>query len=115
MRPEHIRLQQAERVFGEKNLLHAQLNIISLMKRYESYKELRSQELLLKIALKTKLAEAADSLALFDKLLPKPAIVPKAVKHAFNATAEHTSTLHKKKQTLEAEVDEIRRKLAALQ
>lgn len=114
MRPEHIRLQQAERIFSEKNLLHAQLNIISLMKRYEAYKELRLQELLLKIALKTRLAEARNTLMLFDKLLPKPAIVPKAIKHS-DAGYASTIAAHKKKQTLETEVDEIRRKLAALQ
>jgi hypothetical protein len=113
MRPEHIRLQDTERIFSEKNLLHAQLNIIALMKRYESYKELRAQELVLKIALKTKLAETKDSLALLDKLLPKPTISQKTAKKT--AEAEHFFTVHKKKLTLEAEVDEIRRKLAALQ
>ncbi|HLC72014.1 MAG TPA: hypothetical protein VJH37_00360 [Candidatus Nanoarchaeia archaeon] len=114
MRPEHVRIQQAECVFSEKNLLHAQLDVISLIKRYESFKAFRAEELLLKIALKSKIAEAKDSLALFEKLLPKPAIVPKTVKHESHEYSHHEAA-HKKKQTLETEVEEIRRKLASLQ
>ncbi len=112
MRPEHVRLQQAECLFGEKNLLHAQLDVISLLKRYDSYRALRSQEMLLKISLKTKLAEARDSLAFFEKLLPKPAIMPKAQKQHQEHDPDHGA--HNKRQTLQDEVEEIRRKLAAL-
>lgn len=111
MRPEHVRIQPTERVYGEKQLLHAQLDIISLTNHYEAYKSLRAEELFLKIALKNKVAEAKDTLAVLDKLLPKPAIVPKAVKQAH----EHAeSPAHKKKLSLQEEVEEIRRKLEAL-
>ncbi len=114
MRPEHVRIEQAECIFSEKNLLHAQLNVISLIKKYSSFKASRAEELLLKIALKNKIAEAKDSLALFEKLLPKPAIVPKTIKHELHEHS-HYEAAHKKKQALETEVEEIRRKLASLQ
>ena len=115
MRPEHVRIEPTERIFAEKNLLHSQLDIISLIRRYESYKSLRAEELLLKIALKAKIAEAKESLDTFDKLLPKPAIVPKMPKaHSEQEHAEQ-HVAHKRKQTLQEEVEEIRKKLAALQ
>lgn len=110
MRPEHVRIQAAERVYGEKHLLHAQLDTISLMKRYDSYRALRAGELMLKLALKNKLAEAKESLALLLHLLPKPTMMPKLPRPA----PEHHAS-HKKKQTLEYEVADIRRRLAQLQ
>ena len=120
MRPEHVRIQSAERQFGEKNLLHAQLDIISFIRRYGSFKTLRTEEMLLKIALKTKIAEAKESLDLFEKLLPKPSMVPKLPKpshheHPPEHDPHHPHHAVHKKQTLQDEVEEIKRKLAALQ
>lgn len=109
MRPEHVRIQATERIYGEKNLLHAQLNIISLIKRYDTYRALRSHELLLKIALKNKLAEAKESLALLLSLLPKPQMLPKFPKPA------HAHDAHQKRRfTLDQEIMDIQRRLAQL-
>lgn len=109
MRPEHVRIQATERVYGERNLLHAQLNIISLIKRYDAYRAFRSSELMLKLALKNKLAEAKESLALLLSLLPKPQMLPKLPRPAHIHDA-----YHKRRFTLDQEVVDIQRRLAQL-
>ncbi|HLC53164.1 MAG TPA: hypothetical protein VJK03_01350 [Candidatus Nanoarchaeia archaeon] len=104
MRPEYVRLQRAEKVYGEKNLLHAQLEIISISNKFEKYKGMRNSELALKVALKNKIGELKELLVLFERLLPKPLLKPQKAPVA----------LAKPRHSLEQEVEEIRRKLAQL-
>ena|SRR3989344_2198752 len=112
MRPEYVRLESQEKVFSQKHLLHAQLETISVSKHQEAYKLLRMEELLLKVQLKTKLEEIKEAFALFTRLLPKPAISEHEV-----LKKQHAEKPVQKKgpSTLEQELEEIKRKLAALQ
>ncbi len=113
MRPEYIRLQPAEKNFGEKNLLHAQLESISVLNHYEKYKELRDEELILKIALKNKLSELKETLTLFERLLPKPLLKPHKGPEQHNSNVKIPSQ-PKSRHTLGQEIEEMRRKLAKL-
>lgn len=107
MKPEHVRLLTAEKEYGQKNLLHAQLETIALVKHYQKFKEIRNEELVLKIALKSKIDETRAALALLERLLPKPTMHPKeTLQQPVLRKSEHTS--------LEQEIDEIRKKLARL-
>jgi len=71
---EYIRVSKPEQVYSQKTLLLAQLGILTALKYYHSYKDLRKQELILKITLKKHVKDAQQSLALLEALLPK---VPK--------------------------------------
>lgn len=115
MRPEYVRFNAQEKVFGQKHLLHTQLETISTLKHHEAYKLLRMEELLLKIQLKTKLEEAKEAFALFSRLLPKPAISEHEVLKRQHAATHAAHPQKKSLSTLESELEEIKRKLAALQ
>jgi hypothetical protein len=110
MASEYVRLSATEKVYSKKNLLQAQLDLISLIKRLENYKAIRSEELLLKISLKNKIEELKNLIALLEKLLPKTSFMEE--KH-FAETKEKKKE-RKRRLSLEEEVEEIRRKIAAL-
>lgn len=71
MSSEYVRLSKPENVYGERNLLKAQMEILKLTKSYEEYKKLRKEEFSLKVILKTKIEEAKNCIKLLDSLLPK--------------------------------------------
>jgi len=113
MRPEYIHLTKSEKEYGEKQLLHTQLEILNILKHTKNYQELRSEEFALKIKLKEKIEEALKSIELLEKLLPKPTIKPKN-------TTEQELEIHKhhhKKEnlSLNAELELIKEKLSKLQ
>ncbi len=109
MGSEYIRLSNTERVYGEKNLLQAQLEILSIIKRSQAYTKLRKEELVLRIVLKNKIAEILNLLMLLDKILPKTKVVKK------NEKGESEIIFDKERFTLEQEIDKIRAKLESLQ
>ena len=114
MRPEHIRIQPEEQAYGEKNILNAQLESISLLKHQEAFRNLRNEEFMLKLALKIKLEEATESLSELSRLLPKPSMpAPKEMHHLpLIPTLTKQKTHHRA--SLEQEMDEIKRRLQAL-
>lgn len=113
MKPEHIRITPEEKIYGEKQLLYSQLELISFLKRYESFRNLRNEELLLKIALKNKIEETKKSIEVLNRLLPRPSLLPKEKEHHQKKT--QTEIKKPKHLSLEGEVDEIQRKLKRLQ
>ena len=113
MKPEHVLLKSDEKSYGEKQLLNSQLEILKALKRFDAYKTLRSEELMLKIALKNKINDAMKSLDLLDKLLPKPTIKQeKAHKKKHYSKTERHQQSHSN--SLEKEAREIKEKLARL-
>ena len=110
MTHEYVRLSATKKVYSEKNLLQAQLDLISLIKRLENYKSIRSEELLLKIALKNKIEELKNLIALLEKLLPKTSFA----EEKYPPETKENKKERKKKLSLEEEVEEIRRKIAML-
>lgn len=108
MRPEYIKIDSTEKVYGQKNLLKSQLELISVIKALENYKKQRNEELILKISLKNRLSELKSALEVLDKILPKPTITP--AKETIIKFDEP-----RKKLSLEQEAEEIKRKLLMLQ
>ncbi len=104
---EYVKLDPSEQIYGKKQLLHSQMEILDIMKRYKEFTKLRKLELKLKTLLKKKVSEVKEETKLLETILPK-------VKH----TDPEEKTLRdypKKRSDLEDEIDEIRRKLAELQ
>ncbi|MCH7567956.1 MAG: hypothetical protein IIA87_00910 [Nanoarchaeota archaeon] len=104
---EYVKLGHSEQIYGKKNLLYGQMELLTIIKRYQEYKKLRKKELALKNQLRKKVNEMQQEMKSLDKLFP-------TVKHE----SYHTRTIKKtpkKRDELDLEIEEIRTKLKALQ
>ncbi len=105
----YVKLNHSEKIFGEKDLLNSQVDILNLVKKIQNYRHLRNQELAAKILLRKKIAEILDELKILDKTLPKP-------KELGNKEGKmKRRTGKERRQDLESEIEEIRRKIERLQ
>jgi len=100
MKSEYVGLSYGEKVFAQKNMLQSQLEFLSSIESLKAYKKLRSEEFKLKVELKSKIGSLLDDLKRLEKILPNIEYKADVVK--------------KKKNDLEREIAEIRRKLAKL-
>ncbi len=115
MSQEYVRFFSRESLYGEKNLLRAELGILGFVKRLRAYKKLRRDELALKLVLKSKIMEVEEQLEILDKMLPhsKMAGLIKEKKRHMDEIKGMTAE-DKQAFTLEQEVERIRRKLEML-
>jgi len=102
---EYIKLTHDEKIFGGKTLLTSQINIIKITKKIKEYQELRNEETATKIILRRKIAEILDELKNLKKILPKEKEQKEITK----------KTDKKRRQDLELEIEEIKRKIEKLQ
>ncbi len=107
MSTEYVRLSEPTLIYGKRTLLNSQVSILKITKNLLAYRNLRAEELVLKIALKNKIEDALSSLYLLEKLLPK--LPEKESPDFIKEDSASSSSL-----SLEAELEEIRRKLAHL-
>jgi len=141
MTSEFVKLTPLEIVYGETNLLQSQLSILTAVKQHQEYKILRKQELLLKIELKKKIGELKEFLDTLNKALPESKFlkeqeerdkiqreitnkienaVQTSRKKEWTHWKEKKSTVKKKTngekpQSLDQELEDIRKKLEKLQ
>ena len=112
MTSEYIKFYHAEKIYGEKNLLLTQAELITIKKHIKNYKKLRKQELMLRIEFKKALTEAKESISLLEKRLPSSDLCKpeeaKPVKIVRTKPEAHLSPM-------DQEIEEIRQKLAKLQ
>jgi hypothetical protein len=111
---EFVRLSDSEKSYGARNLLQCQLSTLNSIKRFREYEKLRKEELILKVDLKMKVEGALQSLANLARCLPKTDFIEEAVEEP-NLFAPFTKEQEKKERTVEDELDDIRRKLEAMQ
>ena len=105
---EYIKFSNQDKNFGERDFLQSQLELLNIIKRLNKYKDLRKHELLLKVALKSKLDKIIHSLSVLDKILPRIKFQKDDVAGKipiFKTTSNFS---------LEQEVELIKRKLALL-
>ena len=102
MNSEYIRLNYGEQVFAQKNMLNSQLELLNGIKRLQAYRNLREKEFKLKIELKSKIGMLLDDLKTLEKNLPE-------VEDSFEYGKKEN-----RKESLEQEIEEIRRKLERL-
>lgn len=104
---EYVKILDSEKTYAKKTLLMSQMETLSIMKRYQKYKELRRQELALKSILKRKIGEINEEIKIIDRTLPR-------MKEKTEEEEKITIT-PKKRRDLEAEIEEIKRKIERLQ
>jgi len=106
---EYVGLSHSSQLYGKKQLLYCEMELLSTLKRYTKYKKLRKHESALKNLLKRKISQLKTEIKVLDKLLPK--IVHKEL------LAPHikmTPQERKHRSKLEDEIDDIKEKLKAL-
>lgn len=113
MSSEYVRLSYPEKLFGEKNLLYTELELLTSTKRITTYRKLRKKELLLKIAVKTKIKEVLLAMKELDKMLPT-AHLPRKKKVEEKKKMDKEIQEEMKETGIEAELQAIRDKLASL-
>ncbi len=122
---EYLSLTPTEQLYGEKNLLEAQIDAISTIKRLENYKKTRSEELSLKIQLKNKIDEAQNLIVALEKLLPKTRfkdnskeaeedLEEKELKTILKRESSPEETAEGQRIDLDLELQAIRRRLSQL-
>lgn len=108
MKSEYVKLSIPERMYGKKNFYHVQLSLLNLMKSLKDYKNIRTEEMTLKIALKTKISELQEQIGKFEKMLP-------AVPLKERTTIEKQERQERKNLSLEEEIEAIKHKISRLQ
>lgn len=107
MASEYRKLDQEHITYMQKSLLEGQLESLMSMKNLHAYRQLRQEELMQKIKLKKLIEETKQDIDVLLKVLPEPVQV-EGEKDAL------TDEQEKKNSSLEAELDMIKAKLAAL-
>ena len=107
---EYVRLSGQEAMFGEKHILHSELEILGLVKRIREFEKLRKEELILKLTLKKKLDETVECLKFLEKLLPHTKMIGLIKPHR----SDDELAEEKESMTLEQEIEMIRRKIERL-
>lgn len=112
---EYVKFSPRESLYGDKNILHVELELLKTLKRVKNYRQLRKEEFVLKFALKQRMDEIEEQLKLLDKLLPHDKLpgldkTRKPVKKDKEQEKED-----KEKLSLDQELEVIRRRLAVLE
>ena len=109
MSSEYVKISREEILYGKKNFLKAQLDVLGIIKRYLTYQKLRKEEFLLKIELKNKVEETRNSILMFERGMPRtyPAENDKKKKIQLEKESEQEISLEK-------EIELIREKLIRL-
>jgi hypothetical protein len=103
---EYVGMSNNERVFGQKELLNMQLDMLNTLGRLKHYKKLREEEHVLKIALKSKIGQSKDALEKLKGLLPK-------TEYKFGSD-EMGKAIMDEDVSLSEEIEIIRKKLSKL-
>ncbi len=123
---QYIKISSEEQLFGAKSLLESQANMLTAIQHLDNYRNLRAEEIKMRILLKKIIAEAKDCVSTLDKVLPaSPAPeekieeeeievlkIPKAPKiiKIVRLTKDEKETVS----PIEQELDDIKKKLARL-
>jgi len=105
---EFVRISSPEKVYGEQNLLNAQLELLNLVKSFQTFRELRNEELVLKVTLKNKVEETLGLIDKFERILPKAHYEEK------REEKEERKRKQDRRLSLQEEIAEVREKLARL-
>jgi len=107
MKKLHIRLEYEEAIEGKRELLESQINLLEILKRVKNYKILRKRELILKGKLKNSLSLLSSEINQIQSHLPES-------EGELGIKEVMTKQETEKDKNLEAQLQEIREKLAKL-
>ncbi len=105
----HVRLEYNEAVFGKKDILSSEINLLELLRRLRNYKVSRKRELILKARLKRELFELKSRVHAIEGFFPSEES-EEAIKSKARGLREE-----KRNKDIDSQLEEIREKLARLQ
>ena len=101
-----VGLDKTQVISGKKNLLYAEMEMLTALQKYERYKKFRKEELAVKVLLKKVIVEMHKEMDTIIQYMPQ-------IKVGYSS-AEAIKTTTAKRDVLEDEIQEIRRKIAKL-
>lgn len=101
-----VGLDRAQIIGGKKNLLYVEMEILTSLQKYERYKKFRKEEIALKSLLKKVIADLHKEMDTIIQYMPQ-------IKVGYSS-AEAIKSTTAKRDVLEDEIQEIRRKIANL-
>ena len=113
----HVKLEQEEAIAMKKDALILEKELLETLGHIENYNSLRKKEFAIKIQLKKDLSFIESHLNSIQEQLPleeMSMIKKQDTKHALTQPKQMLRTIEKKQTNVEQELDEIKRKLAAL-
>ena len=102
---EFVGLESQQVIYGKKQLLYVEMELLTALQKYERYKKLRKEELAVKNLLKKVILELRKEMEIIIQYLPQIKV---------NSSAKAIKGTTAKRDTLEAEIQDIRKKIAAL-
>jgi len=110
METKHIKLSHVEAIFAKKELLHSELDILNVLRKFKNYKLLRKKETATRNKIKTTLTSLRAKASVIQSSFP--AEEAKKVKRTKPHERKRESQGH---QGIQNELEEIRSKLAQLE
>lgn len=102
-----VGLEKPNVVTGKKHLLYAEMEVLTSLKKYNSYKKLRKEELALKNLLKRVILDLKKEMEIMAQYIPP-------VKEKVIKVETQVNPTPGKRDTLEQEISDIRKKIAML-
>jgi len=106
----HIRLEHNEALYGKRELLSSEANILKILNALKCYKSLRRKELILKNKLKREINATAKEIMKIEESFPQEA-------EDFHMKRKHPKKKKtaKRSSSIEKQLKEIQEKLSRLQ
>ena len=101
-----VGLEKTQIISGKKNLLYAEMELLTALQKYERYKKLRKEELAVKLLLKKIITELHKEMDTIIGYIPQ-------IRVGYSS-AEAIKSTPAKRDVLAEEIAQIRRKIAML-
>ena len=101
-----VGLERTQVISGKKNLLYAEMELLTALQKYERYKKFRKEELAVKLLLKKVILEIHKEMDAIIVYMPQ-------IKVGYSS-AEAIKSTPAKRDVLAEEISEIRRKISML-
>ena len=108
MTSEYVRVSNPERIYGEKNLVQAQIELLRSARSFNFYKKLRQEEISLKISLKEAVEKTKKLIEGLEHSLPK-------TEHKMQRDVEKKEEIKRENSSIYDEIETLSEKLAQLQ
>lgn len=101
-----VGLENSQVMAGKKHLLYAEMELLTALQKYERYKKFRKEELSIKNLLKKVIVDMRKEMDIIIQYMPQIKVGSSSAEAIKGTTA--------KRDTLEEEIQQIRRKIANL-
>ncbi len=101
-----VGLESSQVTYGKKQLLYCEMEILTSIQKYDRYKKLRKEELAIKSLLKKVIADMHKEMDIIIQYMPQIKVG--------SSSAEAIKSTPGKRDSLEEEIQSIRKKIAIL-